>query len=88
MNCVDPDEMACQEPSHQDLHCLPFCFDFKQKPHFASVDLSKSRMGESVRNSGMKGVRAVMLTQLAFYVNLHRAIISPSATLTVDDGPI
>ena len=27
-NSVDPDEMAHNEPSHQDLHCLPFCFDF------------------------------------------------------------
>ena len=25
---VDPDEMAHNEPSHQDLHCLPFSFDF------------------------------------------------------------
>ena len=25
-NSVDPDEMAPKEPSHQDLHCLPFCF--------------------------------------------------------------
>ena len=22
---VYPDEMACHEPSHQDLHCLQFC---------------------------------------------------------------
>ena len=27
-NSIDPDEMAHNEPSHQDLHCLPFCFDF------------------------------------------------------------
>ena len=25
-NSVDPDEMAHNEPSHQDIHCLPFCF--------------------------------------------------------------
>ena len=25
-NSVDPDEMAHNEPSHLDLHCLPFCF--------------------------------------------------------------
>ena len=24
-NSVDPDEMAHYEPSHLDLHCLPFC---------------------------------------------------------------
>ena len=25
-NSVGTDEMACNEQSHQDLHCLPFCF--------------------------------------------------------------
>ena len=25
-NSVDPDETALNEPSHQDLHCLPFCY--------------------------------------------------------------
>ena len=24
-NSVDPDETAHNEPSHLDLHCLPFC---------------------------------------------------------------
>ena len=27
-NSVDPDEMACYKPSHQDLHCLLFNFSF------------------------------------------------------------
>ena len=27
-NSVDPDETAQDEPSHQDLHRLPFSFDF------------------------------------------------------------
>ena len=26
-NCVESDETAHNEPSHQDLHCLPFCFE-------------------------------------------------------------
>ena len=25
-NSVDPDETARNEPSHQDLHCLPLCY--------------------------------------------------------------
>ena len=25
---IDPDEMAHSKPFNQDLHCLPFCFDF------------------------------------------------------------
>ena len=25
-NSEDPDEMACNQPSHLDLHCLPFNF--------------------------------------------------------------
>ena len=28
LQTVDPDETADHEPSHQDLHCLPFSFDF------------------------------------------------------------
>ena len=27
-NSIDPDEMALNEPSHLDLHCLPFCIQF------------------------------------------------------------
>ena len=27
-NSLDPDETAHLEPSHQDLHYLPFCFDY------------------------------------------------------------
>ena len=27
-NSVDPNETVHNEPSHQDLHCLPLCFDF------------------------------------------------------------
>ena len=30
-NSVDPDEMACNELSHMDLHCLPICFWFWTK---------------------------------------------------------
>ena len=26
MQSIDPDEAACHEPSHQDLHSLPFYF--------------------------------------------------------------
>ena len=25
-NSADPDDTAQHKPSHQDLHCLPFCF--------------------------------------------------------------
>ena len=30
--CADPDEMAQNEPSHQDLHYLPLCFSIYTKP--------------------------------------------------------
>ena len=33
-NSVDPDETAQSEPSHQNLHCLPFCFDFLTETPF------------------------------------------------------
>ena len=40
-NSIDPDEMAHNEPSHQDLHCLPFCFDFSLTSIFATMDTSQ-----------------------------------------------
>ena len=47
-NSVDPDETACNEPSHQDLHCLPFCFFGVLLAHpFATVDMSSSKLEEA-----------------------------------------
>ena len=58
-NSVDPDETARYEPSHQDLHCMPFgsrVFDglpcYQQK----EVSKFKSRIVQS-RNSEMKGCK-------------------------------
>ena len=57
-NSVDPDEIPHKEPSHQNLHCLPFHFDFRLKPLFASVDVSKFKDGRvHFRNLGVKGLR-------------------------------
>ena len=41
VNSVDPDETARNEPSHQELHCLPLYFGFWLAPPFATVDMSK-----------------------------------------------
>ena len=40
-NSVDPDETAHDEPFHQNLPCLPFCFDFWVTSLFASMEMSK-----------------------------------------------
>ena len=54
-NSVDPDETA-SEPSHQDLHCLPFCFDFWLTFLFATIDVSKFNDGNAhFIKSGWKG---------------------------------
>ena len=37
-NSTDPDEMARNKPSHQDLHCHSG-FDFRVKPLFALIDM-------------------------------------------------
>ena len=42
---VDPDEMVHNEPSHQDLHCLPSGFLFLNDTSFAIVDMSEVKMG-------------------------------------------
>ena len=63
-NSVDPDEMACNEWSHQDLHCLPFFFCVLWlKPLFASVDMSKFKDGRiHFRNWGMTGLSTPIST--------------------------
>ena len=40
-NSVDPDETAHNEPSHQDLHCLPIGFDFCLRPLFRTMVLTR-----------------------------------------------
>ena len=54
-NTVDPDETARDEPSHKDLHCLPFYYWFLTEPLFATTGVYKFRDGSAhLRNSGMK----------------------------------
>ena len=57
--CVDPDETAHNEPSHQDLHCLPFCSSFTTVTRLAAMHVSKRKDGiVHFRNLGMKGLNA------------------------------
>ena len=44
-NSVDPDETAHNEPSHQDLHCLPLSIGFWLATLFAIMDLSSFNDG-------------------------------------------
>ena len=62
-NSVDPDETARHEPSHQALHCLPFCFIFWLISLVVTMDLSKFK-NEIVhfRGFGLKG----FIVSLAF----------------------
>ena len=58
-NSADPDEMALNEPSHQDLYCLQFCYSFLTETEtlFETdlTDLPKFRKGRvHVKNSGVK----------------------------------
>ena len=56
-NSVDSYKTDRNEPSHQDLHYLPFCLKFTMKPLFEAVDMSKFKDGGvHFRNSGMKGL--------------------------------
>ena len=58
-NSEDPDETAHNEPSHQDLYCLPFSFDFGLGSLFGSMVLTRFKGGKvHVRNSGMKELKA------------------------------
>ena len=46
-NSIDPDEMVQNEPSHLDLHCLPFCSYSLTDTIFAIMD-SLENTGERV----------------------------------------
>ena len=60
-NNVDPDEMAHDEPSHQDLHCLPFCSWLTTNFLLGVMDVSEYRDGRIYfRNSGLKGINLVL----------------------------
>ena len=53
-NSVDLDETAQNEPSHQDLHCLPFCFFYFRlylNPCLHQWTCPTSRMGQSTSES-------------------------------------
>ena len=50
-NSVDSDETAHNEPSHQDLHRLSFCFDFRLRPNLELMVLTRFK---NSRNSGMQ----------------------------------
>ena len=81
-NSVYPDEMAHREPSHLDVHCLPFCFCFVfccfffvfcfvffTDILFAMMGMPKLKDGSvHFRNSGVKG-----LIEKGLCSCLHRA---------------
>ena len=52
-----------EQPSHQNLNCLPFCFFFyfRLKPLFVSVEKSKfKKVMVHFRNSGIKRLNQVL----------------------------
>ena len=54
-NNVDSNETVHYEPSHQDLHHLPFCFHSWMRPVFGTLVLTRCKDGWiHFRNSGMK----------------------------------
>ena len=54
VNNVDPDETAHNEPSHQDLHCLPVCSGYRLKLLFATMDMFKFKDGGVHFRTGVK----------------------------------
>ena len=81
---VDPDEMAHNEPSHQDLHCHSL-FYFRLKPLFASVDMSNFKEGRvHFRNSRMKGLMDMFCNILSLEPkNMKSTTIYHGISLTV-----
>ena len=61
-NRVNPDEMAHNEPSHQDPHCLQFYYDFWLWSLFETMVLTRFKDGRSISCSGIKGLMSFHLT--------------------------
>ena len=88
-NSVDPD----QTPSYLGLHglSLSFLWDARlkwvktdramQQTSLVSLCVDFQTFSNALKNYNLFNVW-YSITQLAFYVNLHRAVIGPSATLT------
>ena len=69
-NSVDPDETASYEPSHQDLHCLPFFFYFRLKSPFVSADMAKVKDRRvHLRNAGIKIFLEMQVLKRHVYIN-------------------
>ena len=56
-NSIDPDEMVHNEPFHQDLHCLPFCYWFLTESPFCISEYVQIQGWESPlkKTQGLKG---------------------------------
>ena len=59
-NSADPDETVSNEPSHQDLHCLPFCLWFLTKTPIVKNGLDQIRRWKSPFNK-LKGLNKLLL---------------------------
>ena len=75
-NCVDPDQTPRLAASDLDLHRLPI---------MSLLWDARFKWVNSIRN--VKKSTFEHASKLAFYVNLHRAVIGPSATLTARRRP-
>ena len=77
-NSVDPDETVRYEPSHQDLHCLPFCFCFKTETSFCISVHIQIRGWESplqklmdVRVRAKHSVRKIYIISYPFMIDSY-----------------
>ena len=73
------------EPSHQDLHCLPFCYLCLTEPLLARMDVSKFRNGRiHARISGVKGL--ILWSTLYLCFTVQPPLSPPPPNGTCDRG--
>ena len=76
VNSMDPDETAHNEPSQQDLHCLPFCSLFITVTLLSTIDMSKLKNGrvhlkQNIRDERVKFTRSFKLQWTGQLVGLR-----------------
>ena len=74
-NSADPDETAHNEPSHQDLQCLPFCYWPDWIPNLEQWVFPSSEMEEYISETlGWKVKNAFFKNYLAALFKYHNSL--------------
>ena len=74
-NSADLSEMARNGPSHQDIHCLPFCSSFTTVTLLTPMDVSKCRAGNVFYKLRVERVNVMLSTNYMYTLTSLSALL-------------